>query len=380
MHDAHDLSTKLAALLGNEQRAMADFLVALADFDARKAWRELGHASLFAYLRRDLHLSAGAAQYRKTAAELIQAFPEVEVALRGGKLCLSSVVEVAKVLTPENADAVLPRFFGLSRREAEVVAVSIRPVAAAPRRDVVTVRQLASPKLGHEQLFVAPSGCDEPRPRNANPLRPAEAVARLLATADARTSEPPRIPKHVSPASEPFLPQPDTTQPLDASTARLHVTVSRRFLAKLDAARAALSHAKPGARVEDVLETALDLLLEKKNATRHAQVKKPRAVPPVPSSAAARADAAVPAHVKREVWKRSGGRCEFRLASGEACGSTTMLEYDHVVPRALGGPSTIDNLRVCCRSHNDLAARQVFGDAWMDRFRGKSASDVASGG
>jgi hypothetical protein len=51
---------------------MAEFLVALADFDRRRLWRELGHASLFAFLHRELGLSAGAAFFRKTAAELIQ--------------------------------------------------------------------------------------------------------------------------------------------------------------------------------------------------------------------------------------------------------------------------------------------------------------------
>ena len=112
---------------------MADFLLALADFDRKERWRELGHTRLFYFLRRELGLSAGAAQYRKTAAELIQRFPSVEAGLREGRLCLSTVVEIARVLTPENEQEVLPRFFGLSRREAERVAVSIRPVEAPPR-------------------------------------------------------------------------------------------------------------------------------------------------------------------------------------------------------------------------------------------------------
>src|SRR6266540_6840939 len=121
MTNARDLTARLAELLRLEHTAMADFLVALADFDRRKLWRALGHASLFSFLRRELGLSAGAAQFRKTAAGLIQRFPEVEAALREGRLCLSSIVEVAKVLTPENVTEVLPRFFGLSRREAEMV-------------------------------------------------------------------------------------------------------------------------------------------------------------------------------------------------------------------------------------------------------------------
>jgi hypothetical protein len=116
MTSARELTNRLADLLRDEHGAMADFILALSDFDARQLWRELGHTSLFYFLRRELRLSAGAAQYRKTAAELVRTFPEVEAALREGRLCLSTVVEVAKVLTPENRAEVLPRFFGLSRR------------------------------------------------------------------------------------------------------------------------------------------------------------------------------------------------------------------------------------------------------------------------
>jgi hypothetical protein len=49
------------------------------------------------------------------------------------------------------------------------------------------------------------------------------------------------------------------------------------------------------------------------------------------------------------------------------------VEFDHIQPVALGGASTVDNGRLLCRSHQDVAARQAHGDAWMDRFtRGRS--------
>ena len=76
----------------------------------------------------------------------------------------------------------------------------------------------------------------------------------------------------------------------------------------------------------------------------------------------------VAARVKRAVWERDGGRCQWPLESGGVCGSTLRLELDHIHPRALSGPSTVGNMRVLCKVHNDLAARKVFGEAWMDRF------------
>ena len=45
MPNARELTENLASLLRREQDALAEFLVALADFDHRRAWVELGHSS-----------------------------------------------------------------------------------------------------------------------------------------------------------------------------------------------------------------------------------------------------------------------------------------------------------------------------------------------
>src|SRR6266536_1806454 len=138
MNSAHEFTARLADLLRKEQGALADFLLALADFDRRKLWLALGHSSLFYFLHRELGLSKGAAHYRKTAAELVQRFPEIVEPLRDGRLCFTSVVELAKVLTPENRHEVLPRFFHLSKSGAKAVSAALRPAEAAPHRAVVT--------------------------------------------------------------------------------------------------------------------------------------------------------------------------------------------------------------------------------------------------
>ncbi|ABC82790.1 hypothetical protein Adeh_3020 [Anaeromyxobacter dehalogenans 2CP-C] len=137
MDNAAEFTKRLVSLLRSERHAMAELLVALAEFDRRGLWRARGHTSLFSFLRRELGLSAGAAQYRKTAAELVQRYPAVEDALRDGKLCLSSVCELAKVVTADNCAEILPRFYGLSSRDATEVAASIRPVENRPRREVI---------------------------------------------------------------------------------------------------------------------------------------------------------------------------------------------------------------------------------------------------
>jgi len=174
------------------------------------------------------------------------------------------------------------------------------------------------------------------------------------------------------PAPLPAAARPDEVEPLTGDLRRFHTTVSKRFLAKLAAARDALSHSHPGADTEAVLEAALDLLLAA-NDKKKGLVKKPRPSPARPSASPRH----IPAEVKRTVWTRDGGCCRWPLASGGVCGSTTRLEFDHIVPLARGGTSTVGNVRVLCAAHNQLAAKQVFGEPWMNQFT--SRSRTASG-
>jgi hypothetical protein len=356
MTTARDLSLRLRQLLRLEHGAMADFLLALAAFDREARWRELGHTSLFSYLHRELGLSKSAAFFRKTAAELLQAYPELEVPLRDGRLCLMTIGELARVITPENKGRVLPSFFGLSKREAQEVAAALGPVAAPPRREVVTAVRSA-PAVATLAL---------------TPLADSAGISLtvvLPVEPGVRAADHPAEPTPALPVRPP-PPPPSTSEPLTAALSRLHLTVSREFVAKLEAARDALSHSRPGATTDEILEAGLDLVL-RESARRKGLVARPRKTPP-PAVAAAHADSNhVPADVRREVWQRDRGQCQWPMPDGRICGSTHRPELDHVVPRARGGPSTVANLRVLCRPHNQHTARLALGDAVMDRFVGR---------
>ena len=52
--------------------------------------------------------------------------------------------------------------------------------------------------------------------------------------------------------------------------------------------------------------------------------------------------------LRAEVEHRAGGRCEYcRLSQ---LGQEAAFHIDHVVPRAAGGPTTLDNLALACVS------------------------------
>jgi hypothetical protein len=271
--------------------------------------------------------------------------------LRDGRLCITSIIELAKVLTPENREEVLPRFFHRTRQEAKAVSAELCPTEAAPHRTVVTALPMA--------LAAAP---------RLAPAAPVQAV-QPVELAPAALRPPAGVELPVPPA-----PPRSATEPLTGELRRLHVTVSKRFTQKLEAAREALSHSHPGAEVEEILEAGLDLLLERA-AKRKGLVERPRtkALPPPPAGSRS-----LPAAVKREVWLRDEGRCQWTLENGERCGSTHRLQFDHVHPVALGGGSTVSNVRVLCSAHNLMAARRSFGDALMDRYAPVRTSGAAA--
>jgi len=312
----------------------------------------------------------------------------------------------------------LPRFFQRSKREAMAVAAAIQPATAVPRRDVVTAVRptAAATEAGAAGLPVPPmteagaavgtaaSVTDPGAPVLQSATEPAAAPP-----GPSRETEP-RVPLAVQPV-ELNLPPPslhprparrDAAEPLTADLSRLHITVSRRFLEKLEAARAALSHTHPLATAEEILETGLDLVLERhlrrkgllqKQRQQAVAQQEPTKVEP-PSREARQpeptdreqpqqqepspASSYIPAAVRREVWIRDGGRCQWPLESGGICGSTLGVEFQHRIPVAMGGPSTAENICLHCRFHNVLAARAAFGDEVMNRYTREAAKDGCS--
>jgi 5-methylcytosine-specific restriction endonuclease McrA len=49
----------------------------------------------------------------------------------------------------------------------------------------------------------------------------------------------------------------------------------------------------------------------------------------------------IPDDVKQLVWLRDGGRCR-------QCGVQAELQFDHIIPVAMGGSSNPENLQILC--------------------------------
>ncbi|HET9551857.1 MAG TPA: HNH endonuclease signature motif containing protein [Anaeromyxobacteraceae bacterium] len=369
--DAAALARRLAELAANDRAVQVELLLHLAEYDRREAWLAAGYGSLWDFCRRALHLREGAAWRRIQAMRVLRRLPELAEPLRSGKLCLTTVALIDPVLTEANAAELVARAAYKSKAEVEALVVALRP-RSAPRDGVRRLPERHEAANAASLPLPAPRGF-EPETTGGAPVLAAPAPA-PEALAPAPTARP-------------------TVCPVAADTWSLRVTVDVAFKEELDRLTELLSHKVPGGELSAVLREAVKCAIEKhgkrrgaveperKRAKKMAQKKAPAS----PSSAAPPSPRREPisAEVRRQVWKRDEGQCTWVSPDGRRCGSRWRLQLDHIEAAALGGPSTVDNLRLTCARHNRLHAEQTFGRAFMDQFRRerpRTGESTAAGG
>ena len=363
--DSKALALRLHDLVGEERNVQVDFILHLDEFDQRRAYLEGGYGSLWDYCLKALHLREGAAWRRMAAMRVLRRFPSMEAALRDGRLCLSTLALLGQVLTDGNADELLARAAYRSKAEVDSLVASVKP-RPTPAEGVRKVPEPSRSPRGPAVTAAALSG---------------ETAAPLLLAASASAS--PRDP--VEPGA---LPGPVGTAPVpavagrpphrDAPSAEMHavsedrwslrVTIDRDLKEDLETLATLLSHKVPRGNLAAVLREAIRCAIEK-HGKRKGAVAPARKRSPPPAARESSDPRATPMEVRREVWKRDGGRCTWTGPDGRRCDSRWRLELDHIEPPLFGGRSTVANLRLRCRAHNLLYAEQVYGREYMDRFR-----------
>ena len=119
------------------------------------------------------------------------------------------------------------------------------------------------------------------------------------------------------------------------------------------------AHAQPNMSLTDLLHRLCDEKLECINKLKSPSAPGTRRKTGITTTVFGSPVASEPrppsqAEIRRQVWRRDKGRCSN-------CRSTFALEIDHVMPRAAGGPSTLENTRLLCRACNQRAAIKYFG-------------------
>jgi len=329
-----ELLTRINVLAGNEREALVELVAHLAALDTRPSlYAARGYGSLFTYCTHVLRLSEDATCNRIAAARTCRRFPVVLDLLASGELTLTSVRMLAPTITPDNHEAVIARARGRSRREIEALVAELapRPDAAPSIRKLPTRSSVPSPALP-------------------------------LPTVGSQTV--------MSPPAQPALltsaPLPSTLRPVIENTSpdryRVQFTLGKESHDRLrrlqDLLRREIPDGDPGA----IVDRALTLLLEKVERQKRAATSgraKPARVPSIRPGADNPRN--IPPEVQRGVCQRDGDQCAYVSKDGHRCTERTFLEFHHIVPYALGGRATLDNISLRCRRHNQYEAELVFG-------------------
>jgi 5-methylcytosine-specific restriction endonuclease McrA len=314
-----ELIERLGVLVREERRLTATVLLHVAEVEARGLHLAAACASMFVYCTRVLGMSEDEAFKRIRAARVLRKFPVVAEAVADGRLHLTAVVLLAAHLTDECAGELVAEASGKSKAEIEILLAR-----RAPRPDVAErLERVAA------QVVLAPAG-------GKVVLEPVPPV-------------PPRV---AALAEERFA---------------LQLTISGATRDKLLRAQALLRHQVPSGDLSEVLDRVLDGFLDQVERKRLGKTKKPRAARP------SRVKRYVPNQARREAVARDGLRCSYIAEDGRRCEETGFLEFDHVVPVALGGEAS-DGVRVLCRSHNQYEAERILGRSAVPAGQGADAS------
>jgi 5-methylcytosine-specific restriction endonuclease McrA len=314
----------------------------LAEYDVRKLYVRAGYPSMYEYCVAAKHFSENGARKRIHAARAAREFPALFVALAEGKLHLTSVVMLAPHLRPDNVH-------DLIARAAHRTAAQIEQLLGERVLGLETLNEGASISVS------TPPAARVTGPALIDPERAARRVEPETMPAGQRPSQVTLVAQTTAPVAPQATPAPRPG---------VWVALEAQAHEKLEYARALLSHRMPLGSASQVLERALDDLIAKEEKSKFAATDRPRRVRDRSSRARH-----IPAHVKRAVWKRDGGRCTFVGTDGHRCGSRKYLEYDHIDPVARGGEATVDRMRLRCRAHNQYEAERAFGAEFMRRKR-----------
>ncbi|MBK9294141.1 MAG: HNH endonuclease [Oligoflexia bacterium] len=290
--DNNKLILELKNLVSEERKLLSLVLDYLSEVQSRKLYLELGFPSLFEFCVKELQYSESAAQRRISAMRLMRDIPEVKTKIEAGNLNLTTLAQAAM-------------FIGQEKR------VNQKSYNINQKRELLVKLENKSKKECEKELIKI-------SPLVVNSLQDRE---RLI-----------------------------TEEKIE-----VRFVITKELKDKLERVKALISHKKANPSYEELLselaEIALNKLDKSINKEENAVKGKSRCQSALPLAEVN--SRYIPAIIKRQVWKRDQGKCQYVSNRDKKCNSTHFIQIDHVEPYSHGGSSIdIDNLRLLCGQHN----------------------------
>ncbi len=225
------------------------------------------------------------------------------------KLPKAAVAELSPLVNKPNFPTHLIAACGKSKRAVEQLVVSLLPKPDVPDQIRTLPTQPEKITLPGES-WSSNSLLSLPQPPISNELLKSSLDMGGGGGVHGGIQEPANLVLHTtSPLSHH-----DQLQPLSEECVKVSFTCSADFRKKLEQLKALLWHKYPEGRLEDILEKALDTLLQQVAPEFKFRPRRQSAKQIQPAHSRH-----IPKHIKDLVWKRDHGRCQFLGTDGQQC-------------------------------------------------------------
>lgn len=143
----------------------------------------------------------------------------------------------------------------------------------------------------------------------------------------------------------------ERVRPLSGNKTEYRIIADAELTKDLEDLKALRSHLNPGMGITELIKDMA------KFCKRHWDPAQRRSR----ATSAARSDKRQPPSATESlIWKRDSHGCTYvSPLTGKRCGSKHLIECDHIIPWSRGGGNEPENMRLLCKTHNQLRIRQL---------------------
>ena len=348
------LLSGIRRLSETERKTVLSILVHLVEIDRRRLYLPLGYSSLYEFCVKQLGYCEATAVRRVNVARCIAQFPLAYRALASGKVSLSNLSMVTRIITAENVSDLLSRIEGAAKKEVELLVSSRNPRSAIRDsvRPVHVRTVLEVPASGDGKEFTITGDGNNPATSSGSGPAGATESGRGPAATERRIVIEERL-KISFGADQEFIEKLERIRSLFSTKYHRKLEFEEFFSILMDEY---IERHSPEGRLsrKEKREQNKAPQAQKKAGQRHEQKKT--------------VSRYIPRKVRDEVHRQDKGRCTYVSPGGRRCGSKWDLHIDHIVPFARGGDNSPSNLRLLCAKHNRLEAERAYGKKHMEQY------------
>jgi hypothetical protein len=299
-----EIISHVKLLVQKEKSLTVQIIDTLLEIDQRKAFLPK-QTNMYSFLIEELGYCSGTAMLRLNAVRALKVVPEVREKILDNRLSLNDVAKTQSYINKVN------------RSTSE-------PLSTAEQKELFEVAEKATAKDLELALVKKHNEIEKHRAEAAGGTAP----------------EPRKVYRKIVVEAEPEV------------------------IELIEELKSLLSHKIIDGNLNEILKEALPLAI-REIKIKKGLVKRRSALKPSTETSsmmaqevksperAKKVTRSIPNRIKRLVWERDQGRCQFRdPLTNKICGSTFQVEFDHLRPWSFNGEHSVENITTSCKSHN----------------------------